>query len=149
MNLLLQRDVAATTYTYGTLEVATLVLQTIERPWVPDPLGPGGMPDASCVPVGTYDLVMHDTVSHPRTWALVNPSLAVYHEPGDIPPGTRGRSACLIHAGNLAVQSEGCVLVGLSRSELLGEPDVALSQAALAKLHEVLPWENGHTLTIL
>src|SRR4029077_19331880 len=117
--------------------------------WIPTPDAPCGEPGKSCVPVGTYVLVLHDTPTHPRTFALVNPDLCIYHEPSDVPVSALGRSACLIHAGNLASQSEGCILVGISRSILNGQPDIASSQLALLDLRAAVPWVLGHTLTIV
>lgn len=152
MNLTLIRDPGpAPVRTFGTLHWADeqIVLQTLERPWVPDPRGaPGGHPFSSCVPLGTYDLVLHDTPKHPQTFALSNPALGVYHEPGDIPAGQTGRTACLLHAANVVSQLAGCCGLGLTRSWLNGEPDIADSQAAFAELKEAVPWVAGHVLTI-
>jgi uncharacterized protein DUF5675 len=152
VNLLLTRDDTippAPDHLYGVLEAGTLILQTIERPWIPERGGAAcGEPGRSCVPAGTYVLLLHDTPTHPRTFALVNPDLCVYHDPHDIPVSAVGRSDCLIHAGNLASQSEGCILVGLTRSILNGLPDIASSQAALMQFRAAVPWVLGHTLTI-
>lgn len=147
MDLLLTRD-AFPDHTYGTLEAGTLVLQTIELPWVAAAGFPGGEPTKSCVPVGTYELALHDTMTHPKTWALVNPELGIYHEPADIPGHQVGRTACLIHQGNYASDSEGCVLVGILRGTLNGHPAVLNSQTALLQLKHALPWVTGHHLTI-
>src|SRR2546429_1769677 len=158
MDLLLTRDSAVPPppdHLYGRLEVyavsgmSMLSLQTMEQPWVPEPGGaPCGEPDHSCVPAGVYQLALHNTMEHPRTFALVNHDLGIYHEPADVPPGEVGRWACLIHSGNFASQSKGCVLVGMTRSSLGGRPDVAESRAALTRLLGLLPWVVGHTLTI-
>jgi hypothetical protein len=152
MDLLLTRDPdipPAPDHLYGVLEIGTMILQTMERPWVPDPGGAVcGDPGQSCVPVGIYQLVGHDTVSHPMTWALVNPDLCVYHEPNDVPVSTVGRSAILLHAGNYASDSEGCILVGLTRGELNRIPAVLSSQTALLHLKAALSWPGHHTLTI-
>lgn len=127
-----------------------IILQTLERPWVPAPDGsPSGHPDTSCVPFGLYQLVLHDTPAHPATWALVNPALGIYHEPGDIPRGQTGRTACLLHSANLVSQLAGCCGVGLSRSMLDGEPDIADSVNAFAELKAAVPWIPGHTLQIV
>lgn len=154
MQLLLTRDneiPPPPDHLYGVMEAGTLILQTTERPWVPEHGGaPCGEPGVSCVPAGTYTLVLHDTPAHPLTFALVNEALGIYHEPHDVPTDLCGRSACLIHAGNFASQSEGCILVGHGRGVLNGKPDVTDSRAALAELLAVVPWIAGkHTLTIL
>jgi Family of unknown function (DUF5675) len=153
MDLYVIRDPAGVaTQTYGEMDwnaTDQIILQTLELPWVPDPNGaPGGHPDTSCVPCGTYQLVLHNTAAHPETFALVNPALGVYHEPGDIPAGHSGRFACLIHSANLVTQLAGCIGVGLTRSWLGGEPDIADSVNAFTELKEAVPWEAGHTLQI-
>jgi hypothetical protein len=158
MDLLLTRDATippAPDHLYGRLVVyaasgmSLLELQTIEQPWVPEPGGaPCGEPDHSCVPVGVYQLALHNTAEHPRTFALVNPELGIFHEPADIASSSTGRVACLIHSGNIARQSKGCILVGLTRSVLNGLPDVADSHTALTRLLGILPWVSGHSLTI-
>jgi len=153
VRLLLTRDKdipPPPTHLYGVLEAGLLVLQTIERPWIPEHGGaPCGEPMVSCVPVGIYDLVLHDTPRHPHTFALLNPALAIYHDPHHIPTNLCGRSECLIHAGNFASQSEGCILVGRGRGVLNGKPDVTDSHNALRDLLALVPWVVGHTLTIV
>jgi hypothetical protein len=151
MNLMLLRDPDDGVRTFGTLSWSDdqIELQTLERAWIPAGDGsPGGHHLTSCVPRGTYELVLHDTLKHPQTWALVNPDLGVYHELNDIPSGKTGRVASLIHSANLVHQLEGCIGVGLSRSTLNGEPDISSSVAAFERLKAAVPWTNGHSLTI-
>jgi hypothetical protein len=155
MNLTLQRDSDDGARTFGALSWSDdqVELITLERPWVPAEDGsPGGHPMTSCVPPGVYRLVLHDTAKHPQTWALVNESLGVFHEPGDAPAGFIGtpRFACLIHSANLVHQLEGCIGVGLSRGTWpdSGEPDITSSVAAFARLKAAVAWTDGHTLTI-
>lgn len=149
MELYLKRDTYPD-YTFGTLEAGAALFQTMELPWVPVPGALCGQPDHSCVPVGTYDLVPHDTMTHPKTWALVNPDLHVYHQPQDIPATEVGRSDCLIHQGNFAHDSMGCILVGMVRGTLNGEPAVLNSATALLQLKAILPWgpQYRHRLVI-
>lgn len=68
------------------------------------------------IPPGTYGLVWHDSPHlHARVPMLV-----------DVP----GRSYILIHVGNTARDTQGCILVGLTR-----EPDaVGLSYVAFQRL---------------
>lgn len=150
MNLTLTRDSDDGARTFGELAWADdqVILQTLERPWIPVDESPGGHPLTSCVPLGVYALVLHDTPAHPQTWALVNHELGVYHEPGDIPAGATGRTACLIHSANVVGQLAGCIGVGLTRGALNGEPDINSSVAAFNELKGAVPWENGHVLTI-
>src|SRR5713226_5166892 len=105
MILNLLRDHQDSQSTLGILSLAESHWQSLERPWVPDPAGnPGGHPETSCVPRGTYQLLRHDTVHHPRTWCLVNHELGVYAGP------THGmRDSILIHPANTVGQLEGCI----------------------------------------
>jgi hypothetical protein len=140
--------------TFGTISWSDdqVELQTLERPWIPAPDGsPGGHPDTSCVPVGVYQLVLHDTPKHPQTWALVNHDLGVWHDPNMVPDELKGhvRAECLIHSANLVHQLKGCIGVGMDRSLLNGEPDIADSVNAFNTLKAAVPWTEGHVLTIL
>lgn len=107
---------------------------------------PGGAAEGEPVPAGTYLLELHDSAKYGRIWAMVNPDLGVYHQPGDIPKGKKGRFACLFaHSGNTHEHTLGCVLLGMARGP---NETVVRSKEAIAKLKEVLPWQ-AHTLTIL
>jgi hypothetical protein len=115
----------------------------------------GGAVPGEPVPPGDYRLVPHDSAKYGRIWAMVNPELGVYHQPGDIPAGKQGRFACLFfHAGNYDQDSLGCVLGGLAFGMLRDpssnrmEPAVFNSKAAVASLKEVLPWVE-HSLRIV
>lgn len=148
MNLLLRRDPPAPGHvTFGTLEGAGGPYQTLELPFIP--LG-AGSDHGSCVPQGIYTLVRHSSETHPFTWALVNETLGVYAQPADIPPDAVGaRSTILLHPGNTALDTEGCILVGLARSFLFTTPGVVESRLAFDTLKAHLPWVEGHTVTIL
>jgi hypothetical protein len=128
----------------GKLAVGGLVLDTMERPWIPDPAGGlGGHPDLSCVPVGVYHLVLHDSLKHPKTWALVNESLDVYELP------TAGkRSECLLNPANWAWELLGCCAPGLARVKDGTTWMVTNSDTAMARLQAIVPWVNGHMLII-
>lgn len=147
MDLELIRDVATSTYTYGSITVGSLVLQTLELPWLPEPGQSCGRPDRSCVPMGTYQLALHDSPKHPRTWALVNESLGIYHEAPVPPPDCLIRTACLIHVANFPKELEGCIGVGRAR-ETQTPPAIWQSADAFRALQAVLPWQGGHTLTV-
>lgn len=148
MNLILTRSSDDGVRTFGTITAGFLTLQTLERPWIPDG-SPGGHPMTSCVPAGDYTLALHDTLAHPRTFALVNYDLGVYHEPADVPKSVVGaRTACLIHSANIVEQLAGCIGLGLSRSSLNGEPDIASSRQALDEFLSTVPWCAGHVLSI-
>lgn len=138
--------------TLGILLVADLALSTIERPWIPSSTCKGGAKGLSCVPIGTYDLVLHDTPKHPRTFALVNFDLDVLHNEGDDHDPDIDRVACLIHPANFVNQIEGCIAPGLRHTKApegtLGGYMVVNSRDAFAKLMAVVPWALGHTLEI-
>jgi hypothetical protein len=147
-DLTLVRDVATSNYTYGVLTLGDLTLQTLELGWLPEPGALCGRPDRSCVPAGVYDLVLHDSAKHPKTWALVNPDLGIYHEPGDAPAGVGlCRFATLLHTANWPSELEGCIGVGMVR-ETRQPPAIWQSVSALNLLRDALPWIEGHTLTI-
>jgi hypothetical protein len=117
-------------------------LHTLELPWVPDPGYPGGKPDVSCVPRGLYQLVLHDTVKHPKSFALVNPALGVIHEPDVWNPNFR--VACLIHVANTVQELEGCIGLGMNAAGCT----VSSSRAALEYFNSQVPWVAGHQLEI-
>lgn len=148
MKLTLVRSAYLKTCTLGTLYAGDLALATIERPWIPNPAGPGGMPRTSCIPDGDYTLNPHSSERFPNVWAVVNPSLGVWYQPADIPRGQGfGRSAVLIHAGNRVSDVIGCIAVGLKHGNLEGEPAVISSQLALGDLRSVLK-SGSHALQI-
>ena len=56
------------------------------------------------------------------------------------------RVACLIHVfANYPEDLEGCIGLGLSQQYCF----IGASAAALSQFKEVVPWIDGHTLTIL
>lgn len=138
MELQLVRHAYLPTVTLGTLRVDTLILATLEEPWIANPFGPGGQrrdgsKRESCVPDGTYELQPHNTPKHPRVWALYNPQLGVWHNA--VPPGLPyGRSEVLIHTGNTTLDIEGCILVGLRHGRIEGIDAVLESRSALIQL---------------
>jgi hypothetical protein len=146
MNLTLTRDYSGADCTLGKLTLTGLIWETMERPWVPDPSGGGlgGDPGLSCIPVGAYTLVLHDTQKHPKTWALVNADLGVVADPT---PGMR--SDILIHPANFASELEGCIAPGITRQNDGTQWMVTSSQVAMRQLQAALPWTLGHTLEIV
>lgn len=144
MNFTLTRAIDNGVCTLGTMQVSGSLLQTLERPWIPSLDSPGGTKGVSCVPPGTYRLVRHDTEAHPRSFALVNEDLGVYHYA--IPPGKAGRTACLIHVANWVTELRGCIALGMDR----GENSIARSRVAVDRFYRAALWlDDTHTLTIL
>ena len=151
MNLTQYRDRPGKFAMLGTVAVGPVVFHTLEDV-------PGGEAEGEPVPAGTYRLVPHDSkpkppsAAHPKghpgygkIWAMVNPELGIYHQPGDIPKGKTGRFACLwMHSGNRHEDTLGCVLGGMAR----GTETVTRSREAIALLKDTLPWVE-HSLTIV
>ena len=146
MNLIMIRDTSTPNETLYKLQVREQVFDAIGQPDNHD------TPNASCIPLGVYQLVPHDTAAHPETWAMVNPELGVTHEPDDIIPDDckyPHRFACLIHPANFARQLQGCFAPGMGRSMAGGMWMVTDSRMAFGKIQAILePMTIGHTLTI-
>lgn len=146
MNLTMIRDTSTPNETLYKLTVGEQVFDAIGQPDNHDE------PFASCIPLGLYELVSHDTAAHPNTWAMVNPELGVTHEPGDsIPADCKypHRFACLLHPANFARQLQGCFAPGMGRSQAGGLWMVTDSRMAFTTIQEILePGTTGHTLTI-
>ena len=148
MKLRLVRQKGSTERTLGTLKLDGYAFATMERPWIPNPDGPGGMRRKSCVPYGTYTIIPHHSINFPNTYALVNPSLGVWYQPGDIPKDQSwGRSAILIHVGNRVRDVVGCIAIGKEHGKLQGEPAVLRSALAMRELNALLA-RGSHTLEI-
>jgi Family of unknown function (DUF5675) len=112
--------------TLGTLnQDSTLLCYTLELPWNNNESG------TSCIPNGEYQVIPHNSFSHPNTWEIT---------------GVPDREAILIHNGNTEADSKGCVLVGDSTGEINGKPAVLNSKATLNKLRGILP--DNFTLVI-
>lgn len=125
-----------------------LSLVTIERPWIPSAVSKGGQKGVSCVPLGTYRLVRHNTDAHPMTWALVNEALDVVHYPGD-DTNPAARTAVLIHPANYVEELRGCIAPG-TRTAMVGANRfmVQESRKAMDLIRQRLPWTDEHTIDI-
>jgi hypothetical protein len=132
----------------GDKHIPVATFATIERPWIPSPDHPGGLNRKSCVPPGTYTVIPHHSTNFPNTYALVNPELHVWYQPGDVPEGKKGRTAILIHIGNRVRDVVGCIAVGKERGKLGGEPAVLRSTLAMRELDKILNRQR-HTLEIV
>lgn len=147
MYLALIRDIATATYCQGVLHAGALEFQTIERPWIDAPPGKGGAHAVSCVPPGVYKLMCHDTEAHPRSFALVNPALDVFHEPADVPADRApyARVAILLHVANTSSELQGCIGLGMRRAP----GSVSQSVIAFERFRLAVPWVDGdHLLEI-
>src|SRR5690606_2863771 len=137
MHLVLTRYAYLNTHTQGRLWSTEGELETIERPWIPNPSGRGGVLSQSCIPDGEYRLIPHHSQRFPNTYALVNESLGVYYQ--FRPQGQPwGRTAILMHVGNRVRDIIGCIAVGLVPGVLEGEPAVLRSRDAMDRLRSWL-----------
>jgi hypothetical protein len=142
MKMFLRRWAGDAVRTIGTLTVGQFTFATVERPWLPTADHSGGTNRQSCVPVGTYAVIPHHSIHFPNTYAIVNPALHVWYQPGDIPEGKKGRTAILLHVGNRVRDVVGCIGVGKEHGTLGGEPAVLRSTLAMRELDKIL---NRHT----
>ena len=142
MNLTLERFKDDGERTLGNLAVGDRTFATVERPWIPSPDHRGGLNRQSCVPKGVYAIRPHHSVNFPNTYALFNPDLDVFYQPGDVPQGKSGRTAILIHVGNFVRSVVGCIAVGMEHGAIGGEPAVLRSVMAMRELDKIL--ERGH-----
>lgn len=102
-----------------------IICDTCELSWL------NNEPDKSCIPLGKYNVIRHNTDEHPNTWQLQN-----------VP----GRTGILIHNGNTERDSLGCIIVGNGRGTVNGLPAVLHSDNTLAQLQK--EWPDNFTLTI-
>lgn len=87
----------------------------------------------SCIPVGRYICVEHDSPKFGFTYLI-----------RDVP----GRSHILFHAGNNHVDTQGCVLVGSSFASELGTSGIVNSRVAFAKFLRLLRGEKEFSLLV-
>jgi Family of unknown function (DUF5675) len=146
MLIVLLRDTFTVTETLGKYDLRffpEFSCDVLEQPRNHD------IPDHSCIPTGTYQMVPHvsahlhedDGVTPLQTWAFVNPLLGVFHNPGD-EVGYSGtypvRTDCLVHPANFAAQLEGCQAPGDSRKQVNGSWMVTNSRITFKKLRSLL-----------
>lgn len=96
--------------TPGYLQYDNQKFPSIEREWLDNKAF------LSCIPLGRYHLEPYSSTKYPNHYALVNVGLSVYAKQEDIPEGTEGRYAILIHVANTADQLAGCIAIGLDRA---------------------------------
>lgn len=143
MIITLERFAYLADCTRGVLIVGNQSFQTVERPWIKNPAGPGGMPFESCVPDGTYRVRAYTRPSGKKAFILSNPDLGVWEQQEDREATSWGRYLILIHVGNTTADVVGCIAPGLTGDDR----SVANSRAAMLKLHELL--DGGeHELSI-
>lgn len=118
----LKRKKYSTTSTLGILYDAydKEICRTLENPWR------NNLPSISSIPEGIYTCKKFSGNKYKDVWEL---------------QGVPGRSAILIHNGNIERHTRGCILVG-QKWGFLGEDEAVLaSMDTLARLREILPDE--------
>ena len=126
----LVRDDVSTACIRGTLGTRGTVFQTLERPWLDN------APNTSCIPAGRY------------TAAFLPSSPSGKYRNVFWVKNVPGRGGILIHAGNVASQSKGCILLGARRGMLAGQPAVLNSRTALGEFMDLMGHDD-FTLHIL
>ena len=120
--------------TFGVLEtpgifINTEKFRTVEQPWR------NNKTSVSCIPEGTYHLSSHHSPSKGDCLKITNKALAV----DDIPTtGEAHRTYILMHIGNIADQSEGCVLVGTMFTAINHRWAVGNSEKAMRNLLDLV-----------
>lgn len=133
MNVVLKRFAYLDDCTRGVLHVGNHTFQTIERPWVENPEGMGGLPFESCIPDGEYRLRAYTRPSGKKAFILSNADHGVFEQEEDM-GGATGRYLILMHVGNTIVDIVGCIAPGLTG----GMHSVGDSRKAMLKIHELL-----------
>jgi hypothetical protein len=119
MELILERTYRGADCTTGVLhdKEGRFICYTLEEPWKDN------KNQISCIPVGTYDCVNWNGFKFKDVWNV-----------SKVP----NRVAILIHSGNTTNDIEGCILVGLAKSEIKGLKAVLESKKALQKLKDLI-----------
>lgn len=115
--------------TLGSLDIDGLQIKTLERPWLNNEV------NRSCIPTGTYQcdwMESSGSGKYKRVWHLQD---------------VESRTEILFHAGNLVLDSIGCILVGMSHGYLAGKEAVLSSRVALDAMRKKIG-ENSFTLVI-
>jgi len=124
------RDVRNSKHTLGAFIIRGQRFSTIERAWLDNAR------NVSCIPAGRY-LCKYLAQSASGKYK------GVYHV-----QGVPGRSGILIHAGNLAKHSKGCIIFGKKRGFLGGLRAVLSSVVAIGQLAR-LTKKRDFYLTVL
>lgn len=136
MELLLQREPTTGRNTLGILSIDGAhfwhTLEDIVREVTDQPVEQWKVKGATAIPSGRY--LVHKTFSpkYGRLMYLVD--------------GVPGFSGIRIHSGNDAGDTEGCILLGMKRGNLDGdpEPEIMQSRLAVAELEKMLDWATEH-----
>jgi len=100
---------------------------TLEKPWKDNEVR------KSCIPAGTYKAIRHTSTKHGVVFWLQ-----------DVP----GRSEIMIHRGNSAEDTLGCILLGTSFGQAMGKGWISNPRHAMDLFMLALKNENEITITI-
>lgn len=130
MKVFLIRTERKSTHTLGVLVVGDQRFATIERGWH------NNRRNVSCIPEGTYQvdyLATSSSGKYKKCWHVRQ---------------VKNRGGILIHNGNLARHSKGCIILGSRAGNLNGNRAVLASKPAMRKLYKLLG-EEPFTLEII
>ena len=121
--LFLKRFFADHRATLGVLQIPDLSfpLFTLENCWRQN------MSDISCIPPAVYLCTPYKSKKYPDNYQL-----------SDVP----GRSKILIHVGNTAKDTKGCILLGMACGSLSNEPAILSSTEALNLFRSIINNQN-------
>lgn len=114
-------------YIRSDLHIGGQIFCVIERPWNDN------RRNNSCIPVGTY-----------KVTCLERSASGKYRDCFHV-HDVENRSGILIHNGNLASHSRGCLILGMRRGTLGGKIAVLNSKTAMRKLNQIV---NGASFTL-
>lgn len=137
MNLLTLTRMGSTPWgTFGTLRLPDgTAFPTVEPQWLHNAAG------SSCIPAGEYDMAM-------RSSPIVAKSSGFEFPRGWEVTGVPDRRLIMIHPGNWASDSNGCILVGRAHVVLGGKLGVSASRAAFKDLMGRLAKDNDWRIDI-
>lgn len=110
-------------------EQGAIICYTLEQPWRENKI------NISCIPTGVYKCKSFSGRIFKNVWELLD---------------VDNRDGILIHNGNYAINTKGCILVGNKYTEYMGVPMVNDSVNTLNRMREFMPrefeleirWEN-------
>lgn len=122
--------------TFGTLRLPDgTAFPTVEPHWEYNTAG------KSCIPAGVYMLTM-------RASPIVRRTTGGKFNNGWTVNGVPDRSLIMIHPGNWATDSNGCILPGRAHQVINGMPGVSASRAAFEDLMRRMASEDQWTMVV-
>ena len=92
------------------------------------------MPNLSCIPAGGYRCKRRDSRRFGPTFEVA---------------GVPGRADILFHAGNLATDSRGCILLGQGLGKVSGRKGILRSKDAVAAFHGAMEDQEEFRLSVV